>query len=89
MICEVGARIDAFYFCPEAADSDHPDRKPNPGMLRRAMADLALDPARSFMVGDRDADLLAAQAAGVAGHLYAGGSLLPVVEAALAALDRP
>lgn len=87
-LAEVGARIDAFYFCPEAADSDHPDRKPNPGMLTRAMADLALDPRRSFMVGDRDGDLVAAARAGVAGHLYEGGSLLALVERALAALGH-
>ena len=44
-----GATIDAIYFCPIAPDSDdrslveHPDRKPGPGMLLRAAADLQLD----------------------------------------------
>jgi D-glycero-D-manno-heptose 1,7-bisphosphate phosphatase len=87
-LAQVGARIDAFYFCPEPADSDHPDRKPNPGMLLRAMTELDLDPVRSFMVGDREGDLQAAEAAGVPGHLYEGGSLLAVVERAIAALER-
>jgi D-glycero-D-manno-heptose 1,7-bisphosphate phosphatase len=66
-----GARIDGFYFCPH-----HPEgevaayrsrcacRKPAPGMLRAAAADLGLDPARSWMIGDRETDLEAGAAAG-------------------------
>lgn len=66
-----GARVDAFYYCPH-----HPEgtadayrvrcgcRKPEPGMLRAAAADLGLDPARSWMVGDRESDLAAGAAAG-------------------------
>lgn len=78
-----GARIDAFYACPyhEAGTvaryrvADHPDRKPNPGMIVRAFADHAIDRDRSFLVGDRDSDMAAARAAGIAGHLFAGGDL--------------
>lgn len=80
---QAGAWIDAFYFCPHIEDH-HPDRKPNPGMLTRAMADWPVDPTRSFMIGDRAADLQAAAAAGVAGYAYASGSLLEVVLRALA-----
>ncbi|HUB73889.1 MAG TPA: HAD-IIIA family hydrolase [Solirubrobacteraceae bacterium] len=39
-------------------------RKPAPGMLRRAAAMLALDLARSWMIGDTDGDVLAGNAAG-------------------------
>jgi D-glycero-D-manno-heptose 1,7-bisphosphate phosphatase len=68
-----GARLDAIYFCPviaEAADpryraADHPDRKPNPGMLLRAIAEHGIDAGASLMVGDQDSDLEAAQRAGV------------------------
>jgi D-glycero-D-manno-heptose 1,7-bisphosphate phosphatase len=86
-----GARIDAFYFSPYHVDGvipayaiPHQDRKPNPGMLIRAMADWPTDRARSFMIGDREDDVLAAAAAGVKGYRYRGGSLLAVVEQALA-----
>lgn len=86
-----GARIDAFYFSPYHVEGvvpayaiDHEDRKPNPGMLVRAMTDWPTDRARSFMIGDREDDVLAAAAAGVRGYRYAGGSLLAVVEQALA-----
>src|SRR5207237_9096752 len=70
-----GAHIDAFYFCPYHGDgvlpefthADHPDRKPNPGMLRRALLEWPIDPERSFLVGDTDGDIAAAQAAGLTG----------------------
>jgi D-glycero-D-manno-heptose 1,7-bisphosphate phosphatase len=71
------AVIDAFYFCPfvpnaAVAQYDHPDhadRKPNPGMILRAVRDWNIDTERSFLVGDRDTDVLAAQRAGVTGFL--------------------
>lgn len=82
-----GAVIDAFYCCPFHADapvpefrvSDHPDRKPNPGMILRAMADHAIDPARSVLVGDSATDVAAAAAAGIEGVLYTGGNLADLV----------
>jgi D-glycero-D-manno-heptose 1,7-bisphosphate phosphatase len=82
-----GARIDRFYYCPFHPTAvapayriaDHPDRKPNPGMLLRAIDELAIDPARSFLIGDKPSDLLAAAAAGVAGYLYEGGDLARLV----------
>ncbi len=78
-----GGRIDAFYVCPfhpEAVDPayghpDHPDRKPNPGMVLRAIADLRLDADGVVLVGDKASDLEAARRAGVAGLLFPGGDL--------------
>lgn len=40
-------------------------RKPGPGLLRTLLADLDLDPSRTFVVGDTDGDLQAAPLAGV------------------------
>ena len=73
-----GGWIDAFYACPH-----HPERgfsgerselkvacdcrKPLPGMLLRAVADLGIDRRASVFVGDRTIDLRAARAAGVLG----------------------
>lgn len=78
-----GAWLDAVYVCPylpEAAIAayshpDHPDRKPNPGMVLKALADLDLDPARTVLIGDKSSDLEAARRAGVAGALFPGGDL--------------
>lgn len=82
-LAEGGGRIDAVYACPfhaEAADEryrhpDHPDRKPNPGMLLRAAADHDLDLSRSLMIGDQPSDMEAARRAGVAGYRFAEGDL--------------
>jgi D-glycero-D-manno-heptose 1,7-bisphosphate phosphatase len=75
-----GARIDGYYYCPH-----HPDgtveayrvrcdcRKPGRGMIDRAAADLGLDPARSFVVGDKWLDVGAAKAAGSRGILVRTG----------------
>jgi len=75
-----GARIDAYYYCPH-----HPEatvvsyrqrcncRKPGCGMIEQAAADLDLDPARSFVVGDKWIDVAAAHAAGARGILVRTG----------------
>ena len=78
-----GARIGAVYACPfhdEAQDPrwfhpDHPDRKPNPGMILKATAEHGIDLARSFLIGDRQSDLEAARRAGVSGFLFESGNL--------------
>ncbi len=78
-----GARIDAFYVCPFLPDAavaafahpDHPDRKPNPGMILRALSDWNIDPARALMIGDKASDLEAARRAGIEGMLFPGGNL--------------
>lgn len=90
----IGARIDGVYFAPhhEAAAedryrvADHPDRKPNPGMLLRALADFGVAPQDAFMIGDKPSDMEAARRAGVRGVLYAGGDLEALVTPELAAL---
>ncbi len=58
-----GVALDAVYHCP-SLDPDDPDRKPNPGMIERAIAGLGLDRARSVMVGDSTRDVEAGRAAG-------------------------
>lgn len=71
-----GGGIDAVYFCPYhpehgvgAYRRDSDCRKPAPGMLLRAAADLAIDLPRSIMVGDKRSDAEAAWAAGVGTRL--------------------
>lgn len=96
-LAEDGARIDAFYACPFHKDAqvqafrhpDHPDRKPNPGMLRRALADFGVRPDQAVMIGDRGSDMQAAQAAGVIGRFYAGGDLEAFVGDAVFGPQRP
>ena len=67
--------VRAFYFCPfhpsgrtPAFTSEHAWRKPAPGMLLAAAADLSIDLASSWMIGDSPRDQEAARAAGIPPH---------------------
>ena len=75
-----GAKIDGFYYCPHYPDGVVEQyrqvcdcRKPQPGLLRRAAADMDVDLARSFVVGDRWHDVGAARAVGARGVLLRTG----------------
>lgn len=81
-LAERGARVDDWRYCPY-----HPEhqaerfaayagwRKPEPGMLLDLMAHWPVQTAGSWLIGDRDTDVQAANAAGLPGHRYAGGDL--------------
>lgn len=56
-----GAHIDQIYVCT-SADASHPDRKPNPGLLTKALTDFDVAPQDSIMIGDALRDLQAAHA---------------------------
>jgi D-glycero-D-manno-heptose 1,7-bisphosphate phosphatase len=74
LLAAEGARLDAAYHCPHergACDC----RKPAPGMLRRAAAELGIDLARSVIIGDAGSDVAAGRAAGT-GTILIGGPAL-------------
>jgi D-glycero-D-manno-heptose 1,7-bisphosphate phosphatase len=56
--------IDACYFCPDAPGAPSTCRKPEPGMVLDAARDLGLDPALSWFVGDKSADIECGRRAG-------------------------
>jgi D-glycero-D-manno-heptose 1,7-bisphosphate phosphatase len=65
-----GHIIDALYFSenhPSVSESIF--RKPDSGMLEKAIARFAIDPAQSWIVGDRARDLEAGAKVGVRGIL--------------------
>lgn len=79
-LAEHDATIDAFYICPHhptegqgAYRTDCDCRKGNPGMLLRAAEEWNIDLAESFMVGDKDADLVAGMAVGCRTYLVTTG----------------
>lgn len=76
---QIGAWIDTIYHCPHLPDANCPCRKPKPGMLLQGMSEHDAKSENCFMVGDKPTDVLAAEAAGMKGVLYAGGSLLDIV----------
>jgi D-glycero-D-manno-heptose 1,7-bisphosphate phosphatase len=68
----VGVPLDAVEYCPHLPDApveryrlDCDCRKPKPGMLRRAIRALDIEPAASILVGDRLSDVEAGRAAGI------------------------
>lgn len=79
-----GAFLDAIYYCPHHPDKGFPGerlelkvscpcRKPATGMLHQACRDLALDPVRSWMVGDTTTDIEMARRGGLRSILVQTG----------------
>lgn len=69
-----GGHLDAVLACAYHADgnaplnvTEHPWRKPNPGMILAAGERMGLDLSRSWIVGDRSNDLAAGRNAGLRG----------------------
>ena len=59
-----GAHIDAFYYCPHLYPDGIPPynvkcdcRKPETGMVEKAIADFGIDRAESYMIGDKEIDV--------------------------------
>lgn len=63
-LAAAGAHVDALYFCPHRPEDGCSCRKPAPGLLIHAAAELDIDLARSVMIGDKFSDLMAGQAVG-------------------------
>lgn len=77
-----GAHLDAIYICPYHPEAtvegyrhaDHPDRKPNPGMILRAMKEWPVNRQASLLIGDMESDMEAARRAGIRGLHFVGGN---------------
>lgn len=59
--------FDGFYYCPHHPDEYCPCRKPEPGMLMQARVDHGINLRESFVVGDKDADMMLARSVGARG----------------------
>ncbi len=80
LVAAAGGRIDGWYYCPHHPDAPLPAyrqqcgcRKPRPGMIRQAEIDLAIDPSRSYVIGDRWLDVQLAHNVGARGILVRTG----------------
>jgi D-glycero-D-manno-heptose 1,7-bisphosphate phosphatase len=78
VLAELGAacvRVDGAYYCPHAPEDGCECRKPAPGLLLQAARELRFDPARSFMVGDKESDVEAGRRAGCRTIRFGPGTL--------------
>ncbi|MCL1907945.1 MAG: HAD family hydrolase [Holophagaceae bacterium] len=80
LLAKENALLDDQYACPFHKDGigkyrhpNHPDRKPNPGMLLKAAKKHCIDLERSWMIGDKEIDLEAARNAGCRSALVLTG----------------
>ena len=80
MLGKEGAYVNAIYYCPHHPDKGYPEerpeykivcdcRKPKPGMLLQAAKDLNIDLENSYMIGDRDWDVMAGDKAHCKGSI--------------------
>ncbi|MEN8199775.1 MAG: D-glycero-beta-D-manno-heptose 1,7-bisphosphate 7-phosphatase [Thermodesulfobacteriota bacterium] len=79
-LAEEGAHVDGIYYCPHHPEAKEEQfraactcRKPKPGLVLQAAEDLQLDPARSFVVGDRWSDIKTAANCGARSVLVRTG----------------
>ncbi len=77
---EAGAHLDGIYVCPHHPTEGEPPwradcdcRKPRPGLLERAAAELGLDLGASTVVGDKASDLVVARQVGARAVLVLTG----------------
>lgn len=63
---EVGGMIDHLYFAPgHESVSNSLMRKPDSLMFEKAIAKFKIDPAQSWMIGDKERDLIPAKKLGI------------------------
>jgi len=80
LLRNLGARLDALYYCPHHPSVGAPPyrldcgcRKPKPGMLLKGAEAFGLDLAQSFVVGDKISDVEFAHGAGASGVMVLTG----------------
>ena len=56
-----GGIINRIYFCPHHPDSGCECRKPEPGMLLKAVEEHGFDPSTTHFIGDSLSDIIAAK----------------------------
>jgi len=93
-LIEHGAHVDAFYYCPHHPTAgqgnylaDCPCRKPQPGMVLKALKEWSVDCSRSFLVGDKVSDIQAGESAGIPGYIFTDEDLESFVGQILLSFD--
>jgi D-glycero-D-manno-heptose 1,7-bisphosphate phosphatase len=87
LIAPTGIRVLKTYFCPHGESADCECRKPRPKLLQDAAKEFKIDPAASWMIGDRPSDVMTGINAGTRAILVKTG--VPTVESDQAAFTAP
>lgn len=68
-----GVVIAGWYVCPHAPDTGCDCRKPMPGLVRQAAADLNFNPQEAYVVGDKASDIGLSETTGATSILVRSG----------------
>ncbi len=52
-----GVDVDGIYCCPHLPENDCRCRKPLPGLIETAAAELGFEPSQAFVIGDKPCDI--------------------------------
>jgi HAD superfamily hydrolase (TIGR01662 family) len=76
-VAEILGPFDVVVMCPHGPEDGCTCRKPEPGMVRRACAEVGVEPSAAVMIGDTGADVTAGARAGAAPILVPNGVTRP------------
>ena len=65
LLASGGAWLDGAYYCPHRPEAGCGCRKPETGLIRKAAAELGIDLACSYLVGDKESDISLARRLGI------------------------
>lgn len=81
-----GIKIEKVYYCPHHENGVHEKysfkcdcRKPESGMIKQAIAEFGVDSSKSFLIGDKENDILAAHKEGIKAILVKTGQGLKYI----------
>ncbi|MBH0181272.1 MAG: lipopolysaccharide heptosyltransferase II [Nitrospira sp.] len=77
LLGEAGVSLDAVYVCPHHPDDGCDCRKPNRGLIDRAVGEQRIDLSRSYLIGDHPRDIDLAKRVGSRSILVTTGATLP------------
>lgn len=87
LLQKYGVEIKKFYYCPHHKEGKVKEysfececRKPKPALVLQCLKENNLTPENCVMIGDMPKDVECAEAAGIKGYQYQGGSLLEFVK---------
>jgi len=64
-LLENNTKVDVIYYCPHTPEENCQCRKPNPGLLIKAIKEYNIDVESSWFIGDSQSDMDAAKSVGI------------------------